>query len=821
MKKKLTSSLLLIAVMIASMSAFVSCKDYDESTDVNGRLSSLNTYVTTQIANLNSQISSLKATAVSLQDQINVLQTVTGSLQEQINDVNGEISTLKSELQKRDKSIADLQTQLNDVINRVTELENNAANYVTKDDLEAQIKAISEAYVALANIYGKLTEIQGIAEAARDKATEAYDLANNVLSVADANTTSIKNLEENTIPELQKAIANLESKILDLDYLKKAFVLREEFDAWGDKLTEAAANATEALALAKTNSTKVKEMEDEIAKLKELIGNINSEVTKKMLEDTATDIKTAFAEADKKLQEQIDSINNDVTSLKETITGTIKSYITNILVQGTYTPVLGYAKMPFDLQTNILATYYRYATVSGEFPSRQNWAYNDNIDIYDADDYALFNGSAYAYEQGELMSSKDAGKLYVTINPVSKDFSSVDLQLVNSQGEVAPGVTLKPLEKSEQVLTFAWTRGTQYPLYEAEVEIDPETANQLWTEADIEALKEVTKDFVNRDGTLGMTNFAATLYKLFSKKQEAYGLTTSWTDPTTGSEMSVYSDFGIAAFGIRPLGWNSFDILDTYATKFVNRLDQGMSNIINFGYAISDAHFTADGAKILEIIVDEIGEDGEVLVNGKVLTADMIQKIIDEISDELNLQGAAKGRNRMEELLSMTIPSYVNMQYTKRIRNYLANPSIFLQPTIVCENAKGGSLLFSESIAIPTNIKIGSSTDIEGAPGIVITPTTFSAELLAPAYKKYVAVTNVYKSDSELNVTAKGGDATCQAARDLANSQENWNTPFDGGQKGLWLQSSEEYKGYIYEITYQALDYFGKIACKKFYVRFV
>ena len=64
--------------------------------------------------------------------------------------------------------------------------------------------------------------------------------------------------------------------------------------------------------------------------------------------------------------------------------------------------------------------------------------------------------------------------------------------------------------------------------------------------------------------------------------------------------------------------------------------------------------------------------------------------------------------------------------------------------------------------------------------------------------------------------SAKGGDPTCIGARTTANKASNINVVLDGNVRAVSISLE---KDYTYELTYQALDYTGRVAAKKYYVR--
>jgi len=152
--------------------------------------------------------------------------------------------------------------------------------------------------------------------------------------------------------------------------------------------------------------------------------------------------------------------------------------------------------------------------------------------------------------------------------------------------------------------------------------------------------------------------------------------------------------------------------------------------------------------------------------------------------------------------------------YTTKVRNFIdrvndrmsgvinsANRRI--QPVLLLTGDNTGTKRVSRSTTQPTTLKEATVTLI---------PTTYTAEIVAPAFKKHIAVTNVFKG----NASAQGGDAACKAALQNANKGD-MNKVIEGSNREITVTFEA---GYIYEIAYSALDYSGKISMHKYYVRF-
>ena len=146
-------------------------------------------------------------------------------------------------------------------------------------------------------------------------------------------------------------------------------------------------------------------------------------------------------------------------------------------------------------------------------------------------------------------------------------------------------------------------------------------------------------------------------------------------------------------------------------------------------------------------------------------------------------------------------------KYLDKIENKLVNvvnsANKALQPVLVVRTVGGVSFL-SQTVYNPTVMSSGN---------VRFYPTSYTAEIVAPAYKKLVGVTNVYSMDRKKS--AQGGDASCLSALRTANSKAGICEILDGDRLSVEFKAE---RGYIYEIVYTAVDYSGMVAAKKFYV---
>ena len=179
--------------------------------------------------------------------------------------------------------------------------------------------------------------------------------------------------------------------------------------------------------------------------------------------------------------------------------------------------------------------------------------------------------------------------------------------------------------------------------------------------------------------------------------------------------------------------------------------------------------------------------------------ADVVGQINNVKNQYTNLTGKV---DKVGNYVKNLIAEYVD-KVNARVGKYMT-PNKYLQPFIV--GRVGGNQYFrlTQSYNKPATIETEN---------FEIALTTYNAETVCPAYKKFVAVTNVMKDGK----SAKGGDATCKSVLDAANGQENFKKVIEGGYGPFMAFQGK--KGYTYEILYSAVDYDGKVVAEKFYVK--
>lgn len=207
----------------------------------------------------------------------------------------------------------------------------------------------------------------------------------------------------------------------------------------------------------------------------------------------------------------------------------------------------------------------------------------------------------------------------------------------------------------------------------------------------------------------------------------------------------------------------------------------------------------------LESLQSDIkGAIDSMLANVQQTVNNSLESVIKDLQSQIN--------DKVDDLVGKFTNSNIAKQLERilnRVNGVLSDPNHYLQATLLFNN--GGSYgMVSNTKAMPT-IFTGSGN------AVMLVPTTYTGEVATPAYKKFVAVTNVY-SVTDKSKSAQAADPTCLKLLKQANAQQYINEVVPGTRRTIPF-CFEGGAGYIYEIVYQALDYSGVTSTQKFYVR--
>lgn len=552
---------------------------------------------------------------------------------------------------------------------------------------------------------------------------------------------------------------------------------------------------------------------------------------------TKAEVDNAITNASNALETQISDLETRLTTQLNSLFNAMANEVTGIVVNRFYSPILGSYKDMMGTEARFLGAYYGY-------PEDNATIGNEDIN---ADDLLLDD------------AKDNAGSIGVYINPANKDFSGLTFKIVDSQGNVTPFIATAT--KNDKVEHYGYTRAgaesTTPNYYLLKVSVDPNRLDEVktWTSSDVEALKGVAKNILNKlkdhSNNLNLTEIANTLYKTFNNRLTEYhlALEQELTDGTTKSLNVTIADKDFAATVIKPLSYKFLSGGINYDIKDIPTLESKGLYIKTDNLKWSDLGHIDDMTQEIEIEVpdastmtidgnkveitatgaivwtkDEHGnevkndindlkgvdvnvngitfESGAISYNNKTqvvsVTVSMAQfnNMIDQINSQVgNMLGSVTDlANKVNGFVSNIDGNFINRvnNYIHKCNYWLDNANKFLQPAMFATD--GNNWVKLPTIANgATYVKMTN-----GKANVLLLPTSYTLEYLAPAYKKYITV----KDPSDATVTG-----------------ENIGKVISGNIHKAGFTATKEG---VYTITYDAVDYTGgKAKTKTFFIKVV
>lgn len=515
------------------------------------------------------------------------------------------------------------------------------------------------------------------------------------------------------------------------------------------------------------------------------------------------------------LNNRLDSVSG---SLDKALNSLVEQKLDGITVNATENPVTGYWNASFTgLNLKLASSFYGVAVEgSGDNEDNEDWDVKVN--------QVLGKGG-------------NAGYLYVSLNPTEIDPSLVKVELVNSQGEPAKGFELGEIDNTDKVLTFGTKAATVSANGFYQVPVIASDPQNDGVEFDKGALAAAAKNALNelrnpKENDLDLSMIASALYKNIPVLT-AYGVKAEYylynpnteTLELTKTVKHAVSDYDIAAFAVKPVSFNflkdnaTLDKLSDWAVenfrlpslssklnKFADALDVKVTlsadkqkvNVytivaltdvkVHYEEATNEAWFEKqDGTKIEGSEIKNVSEVKEINTGVgsqnvyKITTTD---STIADVVAELNSQIAGKLQpikndinkvgDKWENVIAKVNP------LLKKVASKIGSANKLLQPTILYVDQNGNPNTLST---------IGGrlGTRFVGTGATTLYATSWTAELLAPAYKK------------SISVLEKGATVTLTDGTSAAE-------PFAGSVNKVIFNATKAGK---YTIDYKAIDYSG------------
>ena len=790
MKRQVTSILLFSALLVGGASTFVSCKDTESDAlyDSNGKVAEV-------IANQAKQISDLadKLTkeTTDRKDADQVLKTL----------IIDKATEIKSTADEALRLAQTNESKIGDLTGRVETLESKLSSLLDLsskvEGLDREVQILKDQFASFKSCTCDLTTLNNNYEALKLKQEE----------------------DRRRIEAIEQGKSDLDTALDRINTTLDGKVDQTTFEQLKEKVE--ANNA-----VVESNKTDIENLRNTFANYVEKSYLTNNYYTK-------GDVDNAIANASTALEDQISALEKKLTTQLNSLFNAMANEVTGIVVNRFYSPILGSYKDMMGTEARFLGAYYGYA---------EDNATIGNEDI-SADDLLLDD------------AKDNAGSIGVYINPANKDFSGLTFKIVDSQGNVTPFIATAT--KNDKVEHYGYTRAgaesTTPNYYLLKVSIDPKRLDEVknWTSSDVESLKGVAENILNklkdRSNNLNLTEIANTLYKTFNNRLTEYhlALEQELTDGTNKSLNVTIADKDFAATVIKPLSYKflsggiNYDIkdiptleskglyIDTSSLKWkdlnhiadINQtVDVDVPDASTMTIDDKKVHITPHGElqwadpnnktniedlKGVKVTVDDIKFDaGAVKYNTtkQVVTVTVkmaeFNKIIDQVNSQVgNMLGTVENlANKVNKFESAIDGNFINRvnNFIHKCNYYLDNANKFLQPTMFATD--GNNWVKLPTIANgATYVKMTN-----GKANVLLLPTSYTLEYIAPAYKKYITV----KDPDGATVTG-----------------ENIGKVISGNIHKAGFTATKEG---VYTITYDAVDYTGgKAKTKTFFIKVV
>lgn len=796
MKRQVTSILLFSALLMGGASTFVSCKDTESDAlyDSNGKVAEVIAKQAKDISDLAGKL------AQETKDRKDADQVFTDF-------INGKAEEIKNTADKAWAQAQENKTKIGELTAQITDLNTRLENLLGLAD---RVEGLKDRVETLENQFRDFKSCECDFTALESK----YNDLKNQQDLDRARIKAIEDGKTTLDQELDRINTTLNGKVDQTTFEQ----LKEQVN---------------------TNQNTVDTYKTEVENLR---NNFANYVEKSYLTNnyyTKADVDNAITNASNALETQISDLETKLTTQLNKLFNAMANEVTGIVVNRFYSPILGSYKDMMGTEARFLGAYYGYAVDNASIGNEEIYADNDEPLLDDAKD--------------------NAGTIGVYINPANKDFSGLTFKIVDSQGNVTPFIATAT--KNDKVEHYGYTRAgsenTTPNYYLLKVSVDPNRLNEIktWTSEDVEALKGVAQNVLNklkdRNNNLNLTEIANTLYKTFNNRLTEYhlALEQELTDGTNKSLNVTIADKDFAATVIKPLSYNflsggiNYDIKDipTLESKGLyiktdNLKWSSLGHIDNMTQEIPieipDAStMTIDGNKV-EITAtgaivwtkDEHGNEvknnindlkgvnvnvngitfksGAIKYNNKTqvvsVTVSMAQfnNMIDQINSQVgNMLGTVTDlANKVNGFVSNIDGNFINRvnNYIHKCNYWLDNANKFLQPAMFATD--GNNWVKLPTIASgATYVKMTN-----GKANVLLLPTSYTLEYIAPAYKKYITV----KDPSGATVTG-----------------ENIGKVISGNIHKAGFTATKEG---VYTITYDAVDYTGgKAKTKTFFIKVV
>lgn len=804
--------MLVSTLMLSGATTFVSCKDYDSDgvyDDINDQVNKKFEEIIEQqkkdLADINNKLANIKQCGCTEASMKELIQKTIDENKAALN--KGAVDAVIAELLKENSALNDAIAKSEAVHKLLVEIygENGDAGMKKQlDDLQSDFNSAKAGWT--------------------EKTQALTDSVKMALTLAQSDSIRLDELEE-----------KVKNNRTDIDQLKEDYkkLNNVTIPNLSSDLEQAKNDIITAKGVADEALQKANALDSELRNLIETTKNdILDEVANKYV--SKDDLKNLTLGTinewykNSGIDNRFTTIENNYKNLIASLTDFYSKLVTGVIVQGSESPVTGYIQTPFGVEMNVLGAYYGRALEGFDFGGER------------------FNKGALISD-----SNSNAGLIFVTVNPTNAniDPDCIDFKLVDSQGNEAP-FKLTPVN-TDRVLKFGVSRGINVNeksgFYALQVKLDAADVDKAktWTSADAADLKDAAKNVLGKlrhpkTNSLNIGEIATSIKSVFNNRLTRYGVKATWKFKNEKGEWvtkSTVSGLNLAATAFKPLSyeflkdginvdlptipslesklnlvqykfnWTPIEGIENMKTSVTLTIPD-TENIKIEGQVKPSVEIKKDLDKngLIKDVDVEIGDinfsNATIKVGEKEQTYDIVvsmdefNRVINDVNN--NVENMIGGVNDLIDKVNGYVQS-IDGQVITRLNNYikkfehlLTKSNSLLQPTMLYTAQNGNWNQLPNVKTAAAHLKLNG-----GKASTIFVATSYTGELLAPAYKKYVHV------NGPEGATVTGA---------------NINKVIDGN---IYKIGFEANKPGTYEIVYEAVDYSGKTVKRTFYVKVV
>lgn len=803
--------MLVSTLMLSGATTFVSCKDYDSDgvyDDINDQVNKKFEEIIEQqkkdLADINNKLANIKQCGCTEAAMKELIQKTIDENKAALN--KGAVDAVIAELLKENSALNEAIAKSEAVHKLLVEIygENGDAGMKKQlDDLQSDFNSAKAGWT--------------------EKTQALTDSVKMALTLAQSDSIRLDELEE-----------KVKNNRTDIDQLKNDYdkLNNVTLPKLSGDLEQAKEDIISARGVADEALQKANALDSELRNLIETTKNdildevANKYVSKDDLENLTLGTINKWYE-NSGIDNRFTTIENNYKDLIASLTDFYSKLVTGVVVQGSESPVTGYVQTPFGLEMSVMGAYYGKTSEGFEFGGER---FNKGTIISD--------------------SNSNTGLIFVTVNPTNVDPNCIDFKLVDSQGNEAP-FKLTPVN-TNRVLKFGVSRGINVNeksgFYALQVKLDAADVDKAktWTSADAADLKDAAKNVLGKlrhpkTNSLNIGEIATSIESVFNNRLTRYGVKATWKFKNEKGEWvtkSTVSGLNLAATAFKPLSYEflkdgiNVDLptipsleskLNLVQYKFNWTPIEGIENMkTSVTLTIPDTENIKINGKVtpsvdikkefdknsglikdVKVTIGDIDFSGATIKVGEkeetydiVVSMDEFNRVINDVNN--NVENMIGGVNDLIDKVNGYVQS-IDGQVITRLNNYikkfehlLTKSNSLLQPTMLYTAQNGNWNQLPNVKTAAAHLKLNG-----GKASTIFVATSYTGELLAPAYKKYVHV------NGPEGATVTGA---------------NINKVIDGN---IYKIGFEANKPGTYEIVYEAVDYSGKTVKRTFYVKVV